>query len=181
MNIDKYVNWSLVTINTLWRRCRKQPCDETPRDNGDDACFRNGRWRDEEEDTAMWAPVGACMSDSDKLVKPACVCDKMHKKNKSTPDFMLKSCFFSQDAPRRLLVTTRHYAKNNNNASSRQSVGWTTTTTTIKHYFTFLILFWGFFFISAQEHNKSPHLAKAKKIQLQTHAGPPYVIYTHTE
>lgn len=54
--------------------------------------------------------------------------------------FMLKSCFFSQDAPRRLLVTTRHCAKNNNNnnASSRQSVGWTTT---IKHYFTFLILF----------------------------------------
>lgn len=57
---------------------RKQLCDETPRDDGDDACFRNGRWRNEEEDTTMWAPVGACTSDSDKLVKLACVCDKMH-------------------------------------------------------------------------------------------------------
>lgn len=161
---------------------RKQVCDETPRDDGDDACFRNGPWRDEEEeDTATWAPAGACTSDSDKLVKTR-LCLRQNAQKKSTPNFMLKSCFFSQDALRRLLVTTRRNARNNNNASSRQSVGWSTT---IKHYFTFLMLVWFwfllFFFISAQEHNKSPHLAKAKKIQLQTHAGPPYVIYTYTE
>lgn len=69
-----------------------------------------------------------------------------------------------QKQQQRKFTTVRRLDNNNNNQ-------------TLFYILYFYLLY--FFFISPQEHNKSPHLAKAKEIQLQTHAGPPYVIYTH--